>query len=62
MHPMHSPAPTVKVRKPGSPRGWHRISAAKYDPEIHELVDDDAPAAAPVAQPPKRARGRRKPA
>lgn len=31
----------VKVKRDG-PRGWHWIDAAKFDPEIHERVDDEA--------------------
>ncbi|HWS73669.1 MAG TPA: hypothetical protein VN324_00875 [Quisquiliibacterium sp.] len=57
---MHSPAPTVKVRKPGSPRGWHRIAAEKFDPAVHELVED-APAVERSPEPTKRAGQRRKP-
>lgn len=32
-------AEVVKVKRDGE-RGWHWISAASYDPDVHELADE----------------------
>lgn len=42
-----SEARRIKVKRDG-PRGWHWIAAAHFDPTVHEIVQDEPPAA-PVA-------------
>lgn len=36
--------PTVRVRRDG-PRGWHIINADTFNPALHQLWSEDAPAA-----------------
>ena len=38
----------IKVKRDG-PRGWHWITAASYDPAIHEAITDEPDA--PVVKP-----------
>jgi hypothetical protein len=40
---MATPLPTVTIRNPANPEERMRINASRYDPQLHELWDDEPP-------------------
>ena len=58
IHPTNPNA--LRVKRDG-PRGWHWIDASQFQPGVHVLADDEAPAVAATPQPaaPQK-KGRRK--
>ena len=38
---MATPLPTVLIRNPANPEERMRINASRYDPQRHELWDDE---------------------